>query len=70
MIATAPEAFMARVEAYLGMPPGVYPAAGRRVHVGIDLQIPDYVTDFLTEQTREQSAFLRSEFDATFCAML
>lgn len=70
MIAAAPEVFMARIETFLGMPPAPYPTAGRRVHVGMDLQIPDFVTDFLTEQTREQSSFLRAEFDAAFCAML
>ena len=70
LIAKAPDRFMAQVEGFLGMPPARYPAAARPVHQGIDLQVPGYVIEFLSEQLRPQSAFLAREFDPTFCASL
>ncbi|WP_372839340.1 sulfotransferase [Phaeovulum sp.] len=70
MISAAPEAFMARVETFLGLPPATYPNAAKKVHWAAEIAIPDYVRDYLTEATRSQRAFLETEFGREFCAQI
>lgn len=70
MIAAAPEAFMARIEAFLGMPPAAYPNAARKVHGAADIEVPAYVRDYLAEAARPQREFLQAEFGQAFCAQI
>ena len=70
MIAAAPEAFMARIESFLGMPPAAYPNAAKKVHWAADIDIPDFVISQLAEATRPQRAFLEAEFGREFCAQI
>lgn len=70
MIAAAPQAFMARIETFLGLPPAAYPNAAKKVHWAADIEIPDYVRDYLAAATRPQRTFLEAEFGHEFCAQI
>ncbi|MDP1669863.1 sulfotransferase [Phaeovulum sp.] len=70
MIAAAPDAFLARIEAFLGMAPAAYPNAGKKVHWAADIEIPGYVREYLAEATRPQREFLLAEFGPAFAAQL
>ena len=52
--------FYGAVETFLGMPPAAYPNAAKKVHWAADIEIPEFVREYLAEATQPQRAFLRS----------